>query len=296
MLQTKTGRIIKGVGGFYTVRTEDGKRFVCKARGLFRKTGMTPLPGDTVEFEFDSRNGGYLKDIRPRTNLLLRPAVANIDTLLIVIAATEPKPDLELVDKLLLYCANEKITPILVINKCDNGSDERTNEIARAYDKATEAVIAVSAETGFGMDKLESKLHGRTICFSGQSAVGKSSLLNRLLGLELKVGELSIKTERGKHTTRHVELLETPSGGLIADTPGFSMLESVPLEPENIPRMYPEFQEYAGTCRFPGCMHISEPGCSVKAAVENGEIDKERYNRYVKIANEAIEARRHRYD
>lgn len=292
----KEGTIMKGVGGFYTVLCTDGMRHVCKARGLFRKNGETPLPGDEVVCSIDRKGEGYLKEILPRRNELLRPAVANVDKLLIVIAVSEPSPDLELVDKLLLYCGRQGIAPVLVINKCDDGRSAAAESIIKEYSPCVGEIAAVSAETGFGMDELEKTLSGNTICLAGQSAVGKSSLLNRLLGLDLKTGELSAKTERGRHTTRHAELISMPSGGLIADTPGFSLLESVPLEPEQIADMYPDFRLHAAGCRFIGCMHISEPDCAVKEAVAAGEIDKGRYDRYIKIANEAIEARRHRYD
>lgn len=296
MENCKEGRIIKGIGGFYTVLTAEGKRYTCKARGLFRKQGKTPLPGDLVEFSIDSKGDGYLKTIAPRRNELLRPAAANIDTLLIVISAREPLPDLELADKLLLYCAAEGIRPVLVINKCDGGESEESLAIKAQYKDALDDIVSVSAETGYNMEALSEMLSGETICLAGQSAVGKSSLLNALLGLRLKTGELSQKTERGRHTTRHAELLQTPNGGLIADTPGFSMLETVPLEPEEIPKFYPDFEERSLGCRFLGCMHISEPDCAVKEAVAEGVINRERYERYVKIVNEATEARRHKYD
>ncbi|MCR5809687.1 MAG: ribosome small subunit-dependent GTPase A [Clostridiales bacterium] len=296
MESRKQGKIIKGVGGFYTVLGEDGKKCVCKARGLFRKNGQTPLPGDNVEFSFNKKDGGYLISILPRENELIRPAVANIDLLLIVVSAQEPLPDLELADKLLLYCAKQRIEPVLVINKCDNGTNESAASIIGQYDGAVDKIVCVSAETGYGMDALRELLMGRTICLAGQSAVGKSSMLNTLLGLELKTGELSAKTERGRHTTRHAELIPMPNGTLIADTPGFSMLETVSVEPEEIPLMYRDFSEYSNGCRFVGCMHVSEPDCAVKEAVENGNVNRERYSRYVKILNEAIEIRRHKYD
>ncbi len=290
------GKIIKGVGGFYTVLTDGGKRYTCKARGLFRKLGLTPIPGDNVVISVDKKGAGFILEILPRVNELIRPAVANVDVLLIVVSAQEPLPDLELVDKLLLFCRDQSIRPILVINKCDCGENDTAASIAYQYSGAQIKVLSVSAETGFGMDGLFDLLTGCTVCLAGQSAVGKSSIINKLLGLELTTGELSYKTERGRHTTRHAELIQTPSGGLIADTPGFSMLESIRLEPEEIPGLYPEFEKYKGQCRFMGCMHLSEPDCAVKDAVKDGSVNKERYARYVKTANEAIEARRHRYD
>lgn len=295
-MKALTGKITKGVGGFYYVLAEDGKKYTCKARGLFRKLGKVPLPGDNVSFTKDKKGEGFIQEIFERRNELVRPAVANVDVLLIVVSAKEPEPDLELCDKLLLYCGKQGIKPVLVVNKCDEGEGEDFYSILEQYRDALEDIVAVSAETGFGMDKLIELLSGSTICLAGQSAVGKSSLINKLLGLELKTGELSQKTERGKHTTRHAELISMPSGGLIADTPGFSMLETVPMEPEEIPKMYPDFAEYGMNCRFLGCMHISEPNCAVKEAVESGGINRDRYKRYVKITNEALEMRRHRYD
>ena len=295
-MDTETGRIIKGVGGFYTVLTAEGKSTVAKARGLFRKTGETPLPGDNVVFTVDKKGDGYIQSILPRKNELLRPAIANVDALLIVVSATEPLPDLELCDKLIIYCKRQGIRPVVVINKCDGGESAAEEEIAAQYRGAVDDIALVSAETGFGMDALGEMLSGLTVALAGQSAVGKSSMINRLFGLELKTGGLSAKTERGRHTTRHSELIRTSNGGFIADTPGFSMLESVPLEPEDIPGMYREFEEYSGMCRFIGCMHISEPDCAVKRAVEAGSVNGERYSRYVKIVNESIETRRHKYD
>ena len=295
-MDTETGRIIKGVGGFYTVLTPEGKSCVAKARGLFRKTGETPLPGDNVVFTVDRRTGGFIQSILPRKNELLRPAIANVDALLIVLSATEPPPDLELSDKLIIYCRKQGIRPIVVINKCDGGESVPAEEIAAQYRGAVDDIVLVSAETGFGIEGLRTLLSGLTVALAGQSAVGKSSLINTLFGLELKTGGLSEKTERGRHTTRHSELIPTAGGGFIADTPGFSLLESVPLEPEEISGMYREFKEYDGMCRFNGCMHISEPDCAVKRAVEAGAVNRERYTRYVKIVNEAIETRRHKYD
>ena len=276
-----------------------GKCFTCKARGLFRKQGETPLPGDEVCFAVDKKDQGLIMRILPRRNALLRPAVANVDKLLIVAAAAEPEPDLELVDKLLIYCVKLGIAPVLVINKCDQGVTDKAREIAAQYVGMTDnggGIYCVSAESGFGMEALADSLGQDTVCLAGQSAVGKTSLINALLGLSLETGGLSRKTERGRHTTRHAELIPLASGGLIVDTPGFSMLESLPLEPEEIPDTYYEFREYSGQCRFTGCMHLSEPDCAVKAAVENGDISMERYTRYKKLANEALEARRHRYD
>lgn len=296
MQAVNEGKIIKGVGSFYTVLCVDGKKVVCKARGLFRKLGKVPLPGDEVDIVFDKKTGGLITDIHERRNELIRPAVANIDLLLIVVAAGDPVPDLELADKLIIWCEKQGIEPVLVINKCDAGETETSKAIAAQYENAVDTMIPVSAETRFGIEKLEEAIKGKTVCLAGQSAVGKSSLINALLGLSLETGELSQKTERGRHTTRHAELIACPGGGFIADTPGFSLLESFPMEPEEIPKAYREFAGHSGMCRFTGCMHLSEPDCAVKAALDDGRINKDRYERYKKIANEALESRRHKYD
>lgn len=296
MVRIKKGKILKGVGGFYTVLAEDGGRITCKARGIFRKEGVIPLPGDEVTVSLEQKNAAVISEIMPRKNELLRPAVSNVDVLLIVVSASEPVPDFELVDKLLLYCVKQGIEPIIAVNKCDGGSGSEYDEVVLQYKEAVDSIVQVSAATGFGLDGLKALIANRTVCLAGQSAVGKSSLINALLGLDLETGELSKKTERGRHTTRHAEFILTPEGGMIADTPGFSLLESVKLEPEEIPPMYPEFSEVSGTCRFPGCMHVSEPGCAVKEKLHAGGINEKRYSRYVKIINEAIEARRHKYD
>ncbi|MBO4384560.1 MAG: ribosome small subunit-dependent GTPase A [Clostridia bacterium] len=296
MVRSTEGRIIKGVGGFYTVLSEDGRRIVCKARGIFRKEGITPLPGDLVSVSIDQKNSAVISSVKPRKNELIRPSVANVDALLIVISFREPAPDLELVDKLILFCFKQGIEPVLVINKCDGGDDDDCREIVSQYAPAVGYIVSVSAVTGFGLDRLKALIADKAVCLAGQSAVGKSSLINALLGLDLKTGELSAKTERGRHTTRHAEFILAPEGGMIADTPGFSMLDPIGIEPEEIPLLYPEFAELSSECRFPGCLHVSEPGCAVKNGLKNGLINEKRYSRYVKTVNEAIETRRHKYD
>ncbi|MBO4879494.1 MAG: ribosome small subunit-dependent GTPase A [Clostridia bacterium] len=324
----KTGIIIKGVGGFYTVLAPDGTECVCKARGLFRKQQITPIVGDRVDYmeggaagqdreadEDGARGGsnapgGYLLRILPRKNELIRPAVANIDRLVIVVAASRPVPDLLLVDKLLILCEKFGIEPLIAINKCDEADENAVEELTREYAPAGYGLFPVSAETGEGLSALKARLDGAVICFAGQSAVGKSSLLNALLpGLGLAVGGLSRKTERGRHTTRHTELIPLPGGGAVLDTPGFSLLDSLELPPEEIRELYPELRAAEENCRFSGCMHVTEPGCSVKKgmiftgrppqSVLDGEtkgIHKNRYERYVRLVGEAEEHRRHRYD
>jgi ribosome small subunit-dependent GTPase A len=310
MDKVKNGLIIKGVGGFYTVLAEDGAEYVCKARGLFRKQQVTPVVGDRVEFAV-TENGesapdpraanGYLMSILPRRNELIRPAVANIDRLFIVIAASRPLPDLLLVDKLLIFCEKYGIEPLIAVNKCDEAEPGAVESLLSEYAPTGYETVVVSAETGEGLDELKKKLDGKVICLAGQSAVGKSSLLNAMLpGAELAVGGLSRKTERGRHTTRHTELIPLPGGGAVLDTPGFSFLDSLELPPEEIRLLYPELRGAEENCRFSGCLHISEPGCYVKKELlknqNNQGITKQRYERYVRLVKEAEEQRRHRYD
>ncbi len=309
----KTGRIIKGIGGFYTVLLSDGTSCVCKARGLFRKQGVTPLIGDMAEIELNSAQSkmdgraadgaaasGCLSRILPRKNELVRPAVSNIDRLFAVIAASRPQPDLLLIDKLLLLCEKYGIEPIIVINKCDEAEGADIEALRAEYEKTEYPILAVSAETGEGLAELRQRLAGAVICLAGQSAVGKSSLLNALIpGIKLAVGGLSEKTERGRHTTRHTELIPLDeTGGAVLDTPGFSFLETLELDEAEIRLLYPELRGMEEGCRFNGCLHVSEPGCCVKKAMagKHPPIHKNRYERYIRLVNEAIERRKHKYD
>ncbi len=320
-----TGTIIKGVGGFYTVLLPGGETCVCKARGLFRKQAVTPIVGDRVEFAVGKQlsgltedagepcaeeNGktearGYLLRILPRKNELIRPACANIDRLFIVIAASRPLPDLLLVDKLLILAEKHGILPAIIINKCDEAEKADIEALRRQYVPANYPLFTVSAATGEGLGEVRELLKNSVICLAGQSAVGKSSLLNALIpGVGLEVGGLSEKTERGRHTTRHTRLIPLPDGAAVLDTPGFSFLDSLALEPEEIRTLYPELRTEEDNCRFSGCLHVTEPGCYVKEkliitdderAPRRG-IHKERYERYVRLVNDAAEQRRHRYD
>ena len=291
------GRILKGIGSFYTVLGEDGAEYVCRARGLFRKQGISPVPGDRVEFSLPTmKSDGYLQEILPRKNKLVRPAVANVDSLVIVLAASSPKPDPLLLDKLLLQCQVLGVEPILVLNKIDEADEEACAAMLSQYAGAGAKLAYVSAHTAEGLAQLKALLQGRVSCFAGQSAVGKSSLINALIPeLELEVGELSRKTERGKNTTRRAQLWPV-FGGAIVDTPGFSLLDAQELEPSELCKLYPEMQPYTGLCRFAECMHIKEPDCAVKDAVSAGQINRERYDRYVLLAEELMDMKKHKYD
>jgi len=288
------GKILKGVGGFYTVSGADGKEYECKACGRFRVEGETPLPGDEVDI---SPETAYIEKILPRRSELKRPRVANVDTVALVVSAGKPKIDALLCDKLILSARRSGIYPLLVINKCDTALSEDIESIQADYQNAVD-IICVSAKTGLGIEKLKSMLSGHCACFAGQSAAGKSSLLNAMFPeLALRTDGLSRKTDRGKHTTRHAELL-VPQGfnGMVFDTPGFSFFESDEIQPEALWEYYADMRPYGGTCRYPSCLHAGEPDCSICDAVRRGEISSNRYQRYLEILQELKEKRDKKYD
>ena len=269
------GIIIKGIGGFYYVKASHNV-YVCKARGVFRKERITPMIGDAVTIEV--KNGkGSVTEIMPRSSSLVRPPVANIDTIMIVIAAAEPDPSLELIDKMLVNAEISGIKPAICINKTDLKGREDIEEI---YNKAGYDVFAVSAEKNIGTDELFDYLTGKTTAFAGLSGVGKSSLLSLITDDTLETGEISEKIRRGRHTTRHVELFELKSGGFVLDTPGFGQLEVEGIKADELWRCFPEMADSQGKCRFRGCAHINEPDCYVKDKLEKGEIAPSRYESY----------------
>lgn len=292
------GRILKGIGGFYTVAGEDGARHECRARGRFRLDKITPLAGDYVLFTPQSEESdGFIEEILTRKNMLIRPPVANIDLLIIVLSAAKPKPDLLLADKLILQAELARIPTAICLNKTDAADDTAfADDLKNQY--RCYPFLMVSAATGAGMDGLKDMLRGRLSAFTGQSAVGKSSILN-VLGesLSLKTGELSKKVSRGKHTTRTSELLELPGLEAFAiDTPGFSIFDALDLEEARLSANYPEFAPYLQDCRFPSCLHANEPDCAVKAAVQEGHIHQKRYERYLELLNFLKEKRSKQYD
>ncbi|MBQ6866963.1 MAG: ribosome small subunit-dependent GTPase A [Clostridia bacterium] len=286
------GSIIKGVGGFYYVSTDQGV-ITSKARGAFRKEGITPVVGDRVTLTLHASGYAQIDAILPRRNLLIRPAVANVDRLLIVISAHLPEPDWLLCDKLIVQAKLNDIEPVLVLNKADEADPSIREAFERDYGLFPRVVV--SARTGEGLHALQDAIRGKICCFAGQSAVGKSSLMNALLPeLDLPVGELTRKTDRGRHTTRHAQLWPC-FGGALLDTPGFSLYEPDSFDEQLLLGCYPEFA-LADPCRFPGCMHRSEPGCGVKALLTDGRLSPARYERYVQIANDFTFRRKHQYD
>ena len=272
------GTIIKGIGGFYYVKASHNV-YECKARGVFRKEKITPMIGDRVTVETDGEKGSIV-EIMPRSSSLVRPPVANVDTMLIVIAVAEPGPNLTVADKMLVNAEISGIKPAVCINKTDLASSE---EIKDAYEKAGYEVLTVSAEKNKGIDKLCEFLRGKNTAFAGLSGVGKSSLLNLITDDDLETGAVSEKIRRGRHTTRHVELFELPFGGYVMDTPGFSQLEVEGIRAEELHRYFPEMADCEGECRFRGCAHINEPDCAVKDKLGEGKIAQSRYESYCEL-------------
>ena len=278
------GIILKGIGGFYYVDTADGL-IECKARGRFRKTVGKPIVGDRVTLEIQPEDGsGYLLDIAPRKNSLVRPAVANLDLLVAVASAAPPVTDPFLIDKVTAIAVHKGIDALVVINKTDSDPGD---ELFDTYCRSGIDALRVSARTGEGIDALRERLRGRVAAFAGNSGVGKSSVLNRIdPQFSAEVGAISDRIGRGKHTTRHVELHPIGNGGYIADTPGFSSFETEQMDlvlAEDLQYAFPEFAPYLGQCRFTGCAHVKEKGCAVRAAVEAGEIAPSRHDSYVKL-------------
>lgn len=289
------GVIIKGVGGLYYARESQGQVHVLRAKGKFRKQRITPMVGDRVLFTPGTGDEhGWVEDILPRESELIRPPVANIRHIVLVVAP-EPAPDLMLVDTLMVMAFRQGIQPALVINKCD--LDETLfDAIRRDYAQLSIPMLKVSAHTGEGLEDLRQLLRSGICCFAGQSGVGKSTLLSAATGLALQTGEISKKISRGRHTTRHAELLFS-GDYCVLDTPGFSLLELWEgLEPIRLKEYYPEFWPYEGECRFAPCYHLSEPGCAVLQAVREGKLSSARLERYHLLLKKAQEAWRNRYD
>lgn len=286
------GVIVKGIGGFYYVRCGDAL-YECKARGLFRKDDIVPLPGDRVRIGIidEDKKLGHIEEILPRQSCLIRPAVANVNQVCLVMAAKSPQPDLVLADKLVLTAMKKGLDVIICINKVDLDTEGEYKGIVRAYKLADYAVVPVSFVSNCGFDDLRPLLLGKITVFAGQSGVGKSTLLNQIMERwVMETGNVSSKIERGKHTTRHAELVELKEGGFVVDTPGFSSYTLEDIEHQELEDYYPEFRDALGQCRFTGCSHITEPQCAVKDKLEKGWIDAGRYERYTHFYTELKEA------
>ena len=282
-----TGLIIKGIGGFYYVRTADGNTVTCKARGVFRKAKITPLVGDKVRFSMVDDEEGVIDEIIPRKNSLVRPPVANIDRLFIVSSVRDPSPSTLIIDKTIAAAEIKDIEPVLVITKTDMGEYDQLKEI---YSSVGIKTVFVSSVTKEGTEEVRELLKGCISAFTGNSGVGKSTLLNAIMPeLFLETGETSKKLGRGRHTTRHVELFEVESGGYVADTPGFSTMDMERydlIEKEKLPFAFREFEPYLGECKFTSCSHTCEKGCAVLEAVKEGKIKQSRMDSYIAMYNE----------
>jgi len=286
MAEKKTGRILRSISGFYDVQTQDGL-INCRARGILRKEGNSPLTGDLVQITVE-RGKGMVESILPRKNSFIRPAVANVDALVVFAANVNPITEPFLIDRVAAIAGDQEVPVYLCVNKCDL---DPALDLVRIYEKAGFPVICTSAETGEGVETLRQLLKGKLTAFTGNSGVGKSSILNRLCPeLALPTGEVSEKLGRGRHTTRHVELYALGEDTYVADTPGFSSFDTDQMDvilKENLQYAFPDFGKYIGQCRFDDCSHRKEPGCAVRAALEAGGIEPSRYDSYLRLYEKA---------
>ncbi|GAA0331454.1 ribosome small subunit-dependent GTPase A [Bacillus carboniphilus] len=290
------GKIMKALSGFYYVKVND-QTYQCRGRGVFRKNKVTPLVGDTVEFQADNEREGYILDVKSRKNELVRPPISNVDQAIIAFSAVEPDFNAVLLDRFLVLIEYKQIHPVIVMTKMDLANDkvkQAMEIIAQDYRQIGYDWIFTSTEDNVGLDQLTPYLKEKISVVAGQSGVGKSSLLNAINPeLELKTNDISTHLGRGKHTTRHVELIPI-ADGFVADTPGFSSLDFDEIELEDLPFCFPEMAEIGEGCKFRGCLHLNEPKCAVKQAVETGEIPKYRYDHYMSFSQE-IKDRKPRY-
>lgn len=290
------GTILRGIGGFYTALDDEGCAHTLRAQGKIRRERLKPKVGDRVEITpGEGEEHGWIHQILPRRNELVRPPVANIDVIAIVVAAATPDPDLMLADRLMLNARRAGIQVQLVVSKADL-APQSAEEIVRQYRDAQVDTMMVSTVTGEGVDALRKRLEGKVHALAGQSGAGKSTLINALYGLKMETGDLSRKIERGKNTTRHCELVPVAGGGMVLDTPGFSLLETELFDPVELKESWPELARHEGECFFQPCYHATEPRCAVRDAVESGEIDAQRHARYVALLDEMKQRWRERYD
>ncbi len=292
------GKIIKGIAGFYYVDVVESGIYECKAKGIFRKEKMKPLVGDNVEIEVldEEEKTGNLIRILPRKNQLIRPAVANVDQAMVIFAVRQPDPNYVLLDRFLITMEQQDIPVIICFNKSDLAEEKELEQMCRIYGKCGYQILVTSAFQEEGISQVRKILEGRTTVVAGPSGVGKSSLTNLLQEkINMETGEISKKLKRGKHTTRHSQLITVGEQTYLMDTPGFSSLFVEGIEKEELRLYFPEFREYEGNCRFQGCVHVHEPGCCVKEAVEKGKISSQRYENYVSLYEELKEKEKRRY-
>lgn len=288
------GRIVKALSGFYYVAYEE-RTIQCRARGLFKKKGaeVTPLVGDWVTFEQVGESEGYIMEVGKRTTELVRPAIANVDLAVLVFSMREPTFSSALLDRFLVHTELAGVDALIVLSKADLASPEEISQISQLYERVGYPVIAASIPKRQGLDEIAASLSNHITVVAGQSGVGKSSLINALFPqVDLQTGDVSEKLGRGRHTTRHVELIPLPDGGYVADTPGFSSLDFTGMDETDLARAFREFTQYAEGCKFRGCLHLNEPGCAVRSAVEADEINPSRYQHYQQFSEERKEQQR----
>lgn len=285
--ETENGRIVKALSGFYYVQRADGSVVQCRARGIFRKERQSPLVGDWVEFTIE-RGSGMVERIEERKNSFVRPAVSNLDALVILASGANPVTDPYLIDRVAAIAGNQEVPVLLCVNKIDLNDGEKLIGI---YRRAGFAVFPTCAETGEGVEELRKAIAGKTVAFTGNSGVGKSSILNCLHAeFAIKTGEVSDKLGRGRHTTRHIELYGLPDGTCVIDTPGFSSFDTEQMEiilKENLQYAFPDFAPYLGKCRYHDCAHLKEPDCAVLAALHAGDIEPTRHESYTRLYESA---------
>ena len=290
------GKIIKGIAGFYYIYAEDGNVYECKAKGIFRKDNFKPLVGDNVEITVlnEEEKEGSVTSILPRRNSLIRPAVANVDQAFLIFAMENPKPNFLLLDRFLIMMKQQEIPAVICFNKKDVGEKEEMEKLYEIYTGCGYRVVLSSTYEGEGMDEIHEILKGKTTVVAGPSGVGKSSITNCMQGeVQMETGEISKKLKRGKHTTRHSQVIPVEKNTFLVDTPGFSSLDLTDMKEEELRDYFPEFVMYEPQCRFQGCMHIHEPGCAVKKALSEGKISQQRYDNYLALYEELKEKRRY---
>ena len=295
-MDKRTGKIIKGIAGFYYVHTKGDVVYECKAKGGFRNEGLKPLVGDDVCLEVvdETKLVGNITEILPRKSELIRPAVANVDQAVVIFAVSHPEPNLNLLDRFLVMMEAQGLPVTILFNKSDLLEDDFIEKMKKTYEAAGYKLLVTSAHEEKGLEELKSVLKGKTSTVAGPSGVGKSSLINLLTqDLSMETGAISEKIGRGKHTTRHSQLLAVDEDTYIMDTPGFSSIFVPDVEASELFELFPEFIEPATRCRFTGCAHNKEPDCGVKEAVEAGEIAKSRYDNYLLMYQETVNKRKY---
>lgn len=291
------GKILKGIAGFYYVHTDTNHIYECKAKGIFRNQKIKPLVGDNVDIDIvdDQHYIGNVNEILERKNELIRPAVSNVDQALVIFAAARPVPNLNLLDRFLIMMTKQEVDTIICFNKIDLVSEEERTKFYEIYKNCGSQIIFTSTVTGEGIEELNALLEHKTTVLAGPSGVGKSSIINLIQpDANMETGCISMKIDRGKHTTRHSELFHVKNKTYVMDTPGFSSLYVPELEKEELRYCYLEFEELEGRCRFLGCVHINEPDCAVKDAVSQGLISTSRYENYAIIYNELKEKKKYK--